>query len=227
MLAEHWSMCRSLRAGAAADLAAAGQLAFPLRRLAGVGSQPGTGLRAHGPGQGRQAAGAGDIRPVTSDAETLDAEPGSFELAVIGNAFHQLRPRPGRAQVCDWLRPAGAWRCAGRPHRGPARQREWQRALAIACEVADGARGPGTGTACGLGPGRKRRGLIARCCPRPVRDGQAPRVHPVHGGAWRNSRRAHPLDIGAPAPVLGDHGGAFDDDLAASAYSDDGASVTP
>ena len=34
--------------------------------------------------------GAGNIRPVTADAETLDAEPGHFELAVIGNAFHRL-----------------------------------------------------------------------------------------------------------------------------------------
>jgi hypothetical protein len=43
--------------------------------------------------------GAGNIRPVAADAETLDAEPWHFELAVIGNAFH----RPDRDLVAARL----------------------------------------------------------------------------------------------------------------------------
>lgn len=35
-------------------------------------------------------AGAGNLRPVVSSADTLGAQPEHFELAVIGNAFHRL-----------------------------------------------------------------------------------------------------------------------------------------
>jgi ubiquinone/menaquinone biosynthesis C-methylase UbiE len=66
-----------------------GQLAFPLRRFFAevwaVDRQPEfTQVVKAG------KLGAGNIRPVTADAETLDAEPGHFELAVICSAFHRL-----------------------------------------------------------------------------------------------------------------------------------------
>jgi hypothetical protein len=73
--------------------------------------------------------GAGNIRPVTADAETLDAEPGHFELAVIGSAFHRLDRDLVAARLPYWLRPGGwaalCW--ADVPQLG---DREWQRALA-------------------------------------------------------------------------------------------------
>jgi SAM-dependent methyltransferase len=64
-----------------------GQLAFPLRRwfreVRAVDAEPDMTelVRAKA-----AAAGAAAIRPVTARAETLRAERGNFELAVIGNA---------------------------------------------------------------------------------------------------------------------------------------------
>jgi SAM-dependent methyltransferase len=52
-------------------------------------------------------AGAGHIRPVVAAAEDLRASPGSFELAVIGNAFHRLRRAPVARLVLGWLQPGG------------------------------------------------------------------------------------------------------------------------
>jgi len=68
-----------------------GQLAFPLRRWFGevwaVDQEPDMveAVRAKA-----AALGAAEIRPVVADAETLEAGPGSFDLAVIGNAYHRL-----------------------------------------------------------------------------------------------------------------------------------------
>ncbi len=97
-----------------------GQLAFPLRhwfrQVWAVDQEPDMVevVRAKAAAQG-----AGDVRPIVSDAETLDAEPGYFELAVIGNAFSPAQPRSGRwpdpRMAPDW---AGAWRCAGLPSHG-------------------------------------------------------------------------------------------------------------
>jgi hypothetical protein len=47
---------------------------------------------------------AGNIRPVVADAETLDAEPARFELAVIGNAFHRLEHRWSLAELAGYVR---------------------------------------------------------------------------------------------------------------------------
>jgi len=68
-----------------------GQLAFPLRwwfcEVWPVDQEPDMVdlVRAKA-----AAVGAGNIRPLVSSAETLHADPGYFELAVIGNAFHRL-----------------------------------------------------------------------------------------------------------------------------------------
>jgi SAM-dependent methyltransferase len=53
------------------------------------------------------SAGAGHIRPVVAAAEDLRADPDSFELAVIGNAFHRLRRAPVARLLLGWLQPGG------------------------------------------------------------------------------------------------------------------------
>jgi SAM-dependent methyltransferase len=107
-----------------------GQLAFPLRRwfseVWAVDREPGmvAVVRAKA-----AAAGAENIRPLVGDAETLDARPGHFELAVIGNAFHRLDRDLVATRLLRWLRPGGCvalcWSYG--PHQG---DEEWQRALA-------------------------------------------------------------------------------------------------
>lgn len=107
-----------------------GQLTFPLRRsfaeVWAVDREPDFTRMVQAKAG---TLGAGNIRPVTADAETLDAEPGHFELAVIGNAFHRLDRDLVAARLLRWLRPGGyvalCW--ADVPHLGA---RQWQRALA-------------------------------------------------------------------------------------------------
>jgi SAM-dependent methyltransferase len=89
-----------------------GQLAFALRdRFAdvwAVDQEPdmvevvAAKAAASGPG-----AGAGRVRAIAAAAEDLPADPGSFELAVIGNAFHRLRRAPVARLVFGWLQPGG------------------------------------------------------------------------------------------------------------------------
>jgi SAM-dependent methyltransferase len=50
---------------------------------------------------------AGRVRAIASAAEDLHADPDSFELAVIGNAFHRLRRAPVARLVFGWLQPGG------------------------------------------------------------------------------------------------------------------------
>lgn len=75
-----------------------------------------------------KASGMADIRPVTCAAEDLAAPDGSFDLVVIGNAFHRLRRSAVAALVFGWLRPGGhvalAW--TDSPWNGDA---PWQAAL--------------------------------------------------------------------------------------------------
>jgi ubiquinone/menaquinone biosynthesis C-methylase UbiE len=107
-----------------------GQLAFPLRQwfseVWAVDREPDM---VHMVRAKAEALGAGNVRPVVADAETLDAQPGSFELAVIGNAFHRLDRDLVAARLLGWLRPGGCvavcW--SDVPHLGVE---EWQRALA-------------------------------------------------------------------------------------------------
>lgn len=107
-----------------------GQLAFPLRQwfseVWAVDREPDM---VHMVRAKAEALGAENIRPVVADAETLDARPGYFELAVIGNAFHRLDRDLVAARLLGWLRPGGCvalcWSLA--PQLGGE---EWQRALA-------------------------------------------------------------------------------------------------
>ena len=109
-----------------------GQLAFPLRQwfseVWAVDSEPGMVelVRAKA-----AAAGAGDVRPIVSDAGVLDAEPEYFELAVVGNAFHRLDRDLVASRILGWLKPGGCaalcW--SSGPWEG---EEDWQRALAAA-----------------------------------------------------------------------------------------------
>jgi SAM-dependent methyltransferase len=75
-----------------------------------------------------KAAGIGSIRPMLSSAEDLAAPASSFDLVVLGNAFHRLHRDVVAARILGWLRPGGllalVW-SAG-PTMGDA---PWQRAL--------------------------------------------------------------------------------------------------
>ena len=85
-----------------------GQLAFPLRRwfseVWAVDSEPGMveAVRAKAADQGAE-----NVRPLVSDAGTLDALPGYFELTVVGNAFHRLNRDLVAGRILSWLRPGG------------------------------------------------------------------------------------------------------------------------
>jgi len=107
-----------------------GQLAFPLRqRFSEVWAVDRERDMVQAVRAKADAVGAGNIRGVVADAETLDVQPGHFELAVIGNAFHRLDRDLVAARLFRWLRPGGSvalcW--SNGPHQGSER---WQRALA-------------------------------------------------------------------------------------------------
>ena len=164
-----------------------GQLAFPLRRwfteVWAVDSEPDMveAVRAKA-----AAAGAGEVRPAVSSAETLRAEPGYFELAVIGNAFHRLDRDLVAGRVLGWLRPGGhlalCW------SSGPwAGEEDWQRALAATLAewgTALGAEGrvPAAGT------WRGSAGPMPRSCPAPDSSRPGARSSPSSSaGAWPSS----------------------------------------
>jgi SAM-dependent methyltransferase len=99
-----------------------GQLAFALRGVFGE-----TWAVDQEPGMVRVVASRGrdDVRAVVAGAEDLIAEPGSFDLIVIGNAFHRLRRDRVAGRAFCWLRAGGAlalcW--SDSPWEGEAR---WQ-----------------------------------------------------------------------------------------------------
>ena len=192
-----------------------GQLAFPLRRsfaeVWAVDREPDFAQMVQAKAG---KLGAGNIRPVTADAETLDAEPGHFELAVMAAPSTGSTATWSPPGCCTGCGPAGAWRCAGRTSRnwvtgsGSGRSRRCstggrQRSARPAGSPQLGRAAAATARCPGAVRGR-------------VRDGQAPRV----------PRRA-PVSLAElagyvrftsflPPSVLGDQGAAFDDDLAAA-----------
>jgi SAM-dependent methyltransferase len=86
-----------------------GQLAFPLRdRFAevwAVDAEPDMTDAVRD--KAAATADAAHVRAVTTDAEELDSAPGSFELIVIGNAFHRLRRGAVADRALAWLQPGG------------------------------------------------------------------------------------------------------------------------
>ena len=201
-----------------------GQLAFPLRHwfaeVWAVDQEPDMVkvVRAKA-----AAAEARNLRPVVSSAETLDAQPGYFELAVIGNAFHRLDRELVAGRILGWLEPGGhlalCWSTS--PWTGGA---GWQRALASVLDRWKAALGAGSRVPAGWELGRRRR-------PDP----------PVLSGAGFEPGGRHEFAVEhrwslpelaghirstsfLPASVLGGQAAAFDADLAATLgpYSDDG-----
>ncbi len=191
-----------------------GQLAFPLRRsfaeVWAVDREPDFAQMVQAKAD---KLGAGNIRPVTADAETLDAEPGHFELAVIGNAFHRLDRDLVAARLLNWLRPGGCvalcW--ADVPQLG---DREWQRALAALFDRWQTALGATDRVPANwAGPQRRR-----------------PDTQVLSGAGFETAGRhefpvEHRWSLAElagyvrstsflPPSVLGDQGAAFDNDLA-------------
>lgn len=114
-----------------------GQLAFPLRpwftEVWAVDQEPDMvdAVRAKAAAAGADVAG--EMRPVVASAETLDAEPGYFELAVIGNAFHRLNRDLVARRVFGWLRPGGCLALCWSSGLWAGAE-DWQRALAATVE---------------------------------------------------------------------------------------------
>jgi len=193
-----------------------GQLAFPLRRwFSGVWAVDQEPDMVDVVLAKAAAAGAGEVRPVVSRAESLDAGPGSFELAVIGNAFHRLDRDVVARRVFGWLRPGGClalcW--SSSPWAG---EQDWQRALAAVMGRWKAALGAGDRVPAGWYLARQRRpdaGVLAD-----AGFEVAGRQEFTAGHRWSLPELAGHIRSTSvlPPPVLGDQAGAFDDDLAAS-----------
>lgn len=113
------------------DLAAGpGRIAIPLaghfREVWAVDLEP--EMTAVGEQEARQR-GVTNIRWITGKAEELVAEPDSFDLITIGDAFHRLDQQLIAACCRQWLRPGGCLAILGCNivTNGPA---PWQRAVA-------------------------------------------------------------------------------------------------
>jgi len=193
-----------------------GQLAFPLHRWFGqvwaVDQEPDMVevVRAKAAAQD-----LGDIQAIVSDAETFDAEPGSFELAVIGNAFHRLGRDLVAGRVLGWLRPGGClavcWSSV--PWLG---ETDWQRALAVTLDRWKVALGAEHRIPAGWElPQRRRPDLqvLSDAGFEVAGHHEFPTEHrwslPELAGFIRSTSFL-------PASVLGDHAAAFDADLTAA-----------
>lgn len=202
-----------------------GQFAFPLRHwfseVWAVDREPDM---VHVVRAKAEALGAGNIRPVVADAETLDARPGSFELAVIGNAFHRLDRDLVAARLLRWLRPGGCvalcWSDA--PHLGGE---EWQRALVATLDRWVAALGAADRVPANWDEPQRLRPdhqVLADAGFRVTVHREFAVEH-----RWRLPELAGFIRSTSflPAAVLGDQGAAFDADLAAalSPFAKDGA----
>ena len=211
--------------GCLLDLACGtGQLAFALRRWFGevwaVDQEPDmvevVAAKA-------AAADAGEVRPVVSSAESLDAEPDYFDLVVIGNAFHRLNRDLVAGRVLGWLKPGGylalCW------SSGPwAGEEDWQRALAATLDTWKAALGAEGRVPADWDLPQQRRPdlqLLAAAGFEVAGRREFPVEHrwslPELAGYVRSTSFL-------PAAVLGDQAAAFDADLAArlGPYSEGG-----
>jgi SAM-dependent methyltransferase len=193
-----------------------GQLTFPLRPWFGevwaVDCEPDMAemVRAKA-----TAVGAQEVRPIVSAAETLDAEPEYFELAVIGNAFHRLDRDLVAGRLLRWLEPGGSlalcW--SSGPWTGAE---DWQRALAATLDKWKAALGAEHRVPADWDLARRRRPdhqVLSDAGFEVDRRGEfATRHHwslPELAGYIRSTSFL-------PVAVLGDQADAFDADLAAS-----------
>jgi SAM-dependent methyltransferase len=172
------------------------------------------------------AASAADVRPIVSSAESLKAEPGYFDLVVIGNAFHRLDRDLIAGRILGWLKPGGylalCW------SSGPsAGEEDWQRALAATLDDWKGRLGAEGRVPAGWDLPRKRRPdlqLLADSGFEVAGHRQFALEHrwnlPELAGYVRSTSFL-------PAAVLGDQADTFDRDLAArlGPHSDGGAFI--
>jgi SAM-dependent methyltransferase len=193
-----------------------GQLAFPLRHwfaeVQAVDQEPDMIRVVRARAAAEQAR---NLRPVLSGAETLNAPPGYFELAVVGNAFHRLNRDLAASRILGWLQPGGhlalCW--SSQPWTGG---QSWQRALAAVLDRWIVALGAGDRIPAGWAEARSRRPDSAVLCDAGFE--LAGTSEFVTGHRWTVPELAGLIRSTSflPAAVLGDQGAAFDADLAAS-----------
>jgi SAM-dependent methyltransferase len=192
-----------------------GQLAFPLRGwfadVWAVDAEPDMteAVRAKA-----TAAGAACIRTLTVSAEKLRAWPASFELIVIGNAFHRLRRALVAERAHGWLRPDGClalcWSTS--PWTGPL---EWERALDRMLRRWQDALGTSSRVPPGWFQPRRQdpdRDVVSRAGFEAAGRYEFPVEH-----HWTIRELAGHIRSTSflPPPVLADHAAEFDADLAA------------
>jgi len=193
-----------------------GQLAFPLRpwfrEVWAVDQEPDMieAVRAKA-----AAIGAAEMRPVVSSVEALDAGPGSFDLAVVGNAFHRLDRDLAAGRILGWLRPGGClalcW--SSQPWIGEA---AWQRVLAATLDRWRTALGAEDRIPAGWNLARQRRPDLQVLSDAGLEAAGNREFAVEH--RWSLAELAGLIRSTSflPAGVLGDQGDAFDADLAAS-----------
>jgi len=193
-----------------------GQLAFPLRRwfaeVWAVDQEPDMIRVVRAKAAAEQAR---NLRPVLSSAETLNAQPGYFELAVAGNAFHRLDRDLAASLILSWLQPGGhlalCW--SSQPWSGT---RTWQRTLSVVLDRWKAALGAEGRIPAGWEEARVRRPdslVLSKAGFEPAGSREFTIEHrwtlPALAGLIRSTSFL-------PASVLGSQAAAFDADLAAS-----------
>ena len=197
-----------------------GQLAFPLRRsfaeVWAVDREPDFVQMVQAKAD---KLGAGNVRPVTADAETLDAEPGYFELAVIGSAFHRLDRELVAARLLQWLRPNGCvalcW-ADGPQLPSASGAREWQHAFAALLDRWQTALGATDRVPVNWAEPQRRRPDVQVLSEAGFETAGRHEFRVEH--RWTLAELAGWVRSTSflPPSVLGDHGAVFDNDLAAA-----------
>jgi SAM-dependent methyltransferase len=193
-----------------------GQLAFPLRRwFAEVWAVDQERDMVDLVRAKAAAGGAENVRPIVARAETLHAAPASFDLAVIGNAFHRLDRALVAGQIHGWLTPGGSlalcW--SSSPWAGDD---AWQRALAATLDRWTVALGAAGRVPAGWDRARQRRPDLQVLSDAGF--AVTGRYEFALEHRWSLPELAGHIRSTSflPAAVLGDQAAAFDADLAAA-----------
>jgi ubiquinone/menaquinone biosynthesis C-methylase UbiE len=197
-----------------------GQLAFPLRRsfaeVWAVDREPDFVQTVQAKAD---KLGAGNVRPVTADAETLDPEPGFFELAVIGSAFHRLDRELVAVRLLRWLRPNGCvalcW-VDGPQLPSAMGARKWQHAFAALLGRWQTALGAADRVPVNWAEPQRRRPDVQVLSEVGFETARRHEFRVEH--RWSLAELAGWVRSTSflPPSVLGDQGAAFDNDLAAA-----------